>query len=775
MLLIASGLYRFDDFELQPSRRVLMRNGERVALAPKTFEVLLCLVQHSGRVVLKEELFKTVWPDAFIEDSNLTQHIFWLRKALADKSGYIVTIPGRGYEFTGRVETVPDEDSQPTALAHPTTSLGLEVTIHRAIERTTTVVEETSIAPHRVQRRTIVLAIAAGLLTVAALAVWGGWRWLHRTVPGDHHEVVLADFENATGESAFDPALKTLLAIDLNQSPYLVIAGDNDIQTALKLMIRKPGEPLTPPVALEVCQRLNDQVVLKGLIANFGHKYLVTLTATDCQTGKSLAANKATADGRDDVLKAVDSVAADMRRRLGESLKSHPNSAQPLQLAHTFSLDALRAYSQALALAQASKNREAIPLYQRAIDLDPKFAAAWLDLAHAYNILQEGKLSRDAVTRAYELRDQGDDFLRLRIMSSYHDIVTGDQQARLRVLTEWTELYPNQAAPWLDLAGVQGLLGHHELAVEPARRAVALAPNRADAYSTLGYHLIRAGQIEQAKATCREALRRNLENLDIHLCLYDIAKYQHDVAAQQEQIAWSKSYEDQDMQFYELLTEGKAHAAVALLLQHSERLSKDGFQERVDRRARLLLRREADYGMDTELKQQLATIDPAKYPLNVIFANAELGRVAAAEAGLKVLESITPDTKPISQDHFAQPRAAIALARHQPEEAIADLEISRPYDLSSFEAPLMRGRAYLAAKQPQLAEREFRNIVSHDYVTPGMPFIPLAHLGLARALEMQGNHAAARREYETLFTLWKDADPDLPPLLQARAEYAKIQ
>jgi predicted Zn-dependent protease len=176
------------------------------------------------------------------------------------------------------------------------------------------------------------------------------------------------------------------------------------------------------------------------------------------------------------------------------------------------------------------------------------------------------------------------------------------------------------------------------------------------------------------------------------------------------------------------------------------------------------------------LKQQLTSIDPAKFPRNIIYADAELGRIAAAEAALKVLESQTPETDTIRRDVLlAQPRAATALARRQPQEAIADLEVDRNGDLSGLEAPLMRGRAYLAAQQPQLAEREFRNIVNHDFVSPGRPFVPLAHLGLARALEMGGDHAAARHEYETLFAIWKDADPDLRPLVQARLEYARIR
>lgn len=749
-----------------------MRGGVKVAIAPKTFEVLLYLVQNSGRVVLKGDLLKAVWPDSFVEESNLTQHVFWLRKALTDKADYIATIPGRGYEFTGKVRAIHEPEPHPPSVA------GFH--IQRSVERTRVVVEETGIAatPRALAgsvqaRRGWVIAGTA--LALLALVVWGAWHRLQGAVPGDHHEVVLADFENSTGDPDFDRALRTLLSMDLDESPYLVVAGESDTGKILRLMNRSPDEPLTPVVAREVCQRLNDQVVLSGLIARFGQKYLITLTATDCSDGRDIVQSKAVADNREDVLKTVDFIAADMRKQLGESLKSRTESAQPLPLVPTFSLDALKVYSQALSLYSAGRRREAIPLFQQATELDSRFAAAYLDLARSYSSIHEDDEARVAITKAYELPDQGDDLLRLRIVDSYNSLVTGDMYAQLRALILQTQLYPNQAQPWIDLSNLQWVMGHPDLGVQAGRQAVALAPNNGYAYTALASSLRHAGYVEEAKATCREAIHRKIDTPVTREILYEIAFMQHDPAGMAEQMERSKGTDEEDhLRMHSLLAEGKAHAAVALWLQVIARMRKQGLQETAERTRRILLRREADYSMDTELLQQLPTIDPDKYPQNVVIANAELRRIAAAEAGLRALASVVGAATVTREVDNQQAVAAVALARHKPEDAIAELEGCRPYDSASLEGASMRARAYFAAGKPELAETEFKKVIDHQFVSPVTQSIPLAHLGRARALEMEGNHAAARREYETLFELWKDADADLPPLRQARQEYAKL-
>ncbi len=758
-------------------------------IAPKSFEVLLCLVRRAGQVVLKSELLKEIWPDSFVEESNLTQHIFWIRKALGDRSEYIVTIPGRGYEFTGPVEIVTEGTAAAEeGLASAEAGLAAApVAVVRA-EEPDPETEETATynpAPKRragageagagsVGRRPAALAAAALLL--AGSSVWGARLWRERTVRGDHHEVVLASFENMTGDPAFAPALKTLLAIDLAQSPYLVVAGDSDTQKVLKLMNREPDDLAKLPVALEACQRLNDQVVLTGLIANFGRKYLITLTASGCEDGKTLVQSKATADGRDDVLRAVDSTAAEIRRKLGESLSSRSNAGQPLPMVHTFSLDALRAYSQGLAFSGVSRHREAIPLYQRAVELDPRFAAAYFSLADSYRAVGEEAQWRLFLSKAYELRDQGDEFLRFRIVSDYNSAVTGDLRARLANFISWSHTYPNQMQPWQEYASMESAVGHPELAIEPIRRAIALAPNEGRNYSILCGVYLDLAEPEEARKVCREAIARKVDSWVIHFELYRLAVVQHDDAGAAEQLAWTKGTEFEDQfTMYPLFAAGKAHAAVAVWMGQVNRHRKAGFSEKADAQLRILLRREAEYHMDKELREQLRGIDWHVNPQNLVFAYAELGHIAEAEACLKLLDEATGMSTVYKEVYIPEAHAVVALARHKPQEAIEDLEIERAYSRIDIEQAIVRADAYLAAGELKLAEAEYRRNADRVYQTADKPSGPMSHLGLARVYKLEGNVAASRREYETLFEIWKDADADLPLLVQARREYAGLR
>jgi DNA-binding winged helix-turn-helix (wHTH) protein/tetratricopeptide (TPR) repeat protein len=784
-------LFRFDEFELNPARRSLTRTGTRtgtragigtgeaITLAPKTFDVLAFLVEHPGRVILKQELLEAVWPGAFVEESNLTQHIFWIRKALGDRARCIVTVPGRGYHFVCPVEVI-DQTPQPSAAV-------VEAEAGIVPGRVDPVALAAPVLP-RPSRRRMWALLAVAVLLLTALTASAIWRRLHAPVPGDHHEIVLADFEDTTNDPTFGSSLKTLLAIDLEQSPYLVLAAGPDIEHALTLMDRPAATRLTPPVARELCQRLNDQAVLTGAITSIGHAYLVTLTATNCQDGRSLASTKASATDREDVLRAVDVVAADMRGRLGEKLKSQRAAGQPLQPAHTFSLDALRVYSQALALEVSSHQRESIPLFQRAFELDPKFAAAYLGLAIACNSVGENASARAAIARAYELRDQSDDFLKLNIVNEYNIIVTGDLHAIQRNLLNWTQLYPNQPQPWIDLAGNLHALGQFQQAIEPARRALALAPNSSPARAALCYAQLNAGFVDEAKATCREAVRLHLDSGFMHGMLRHIAYLQHDSAAWATEVAWVKTTDEATTYpVLNLFSEGKAHAAVALWEQRVQLARDQGLLERAYIRESALLHRESDYQMNADLRQLLLHHGPRPWPYDRIIADCELGRLADADADLKFYTSLMQGAQPpgsqlpdyshnTTQRDFYYPQALahIALAHHHPEEAIADLEITHALDNTTLESNLLRGRAYLAARQPALAETEFHILLDRPYRSYGSPMYPLAQLGLARALEMQGKHGEARTAYEALFALWKDADADLTPLVQARTEYAKL-
>jgi DNA-binding winged helix-turn-helix (wHTH) protein/tetratricopeptide (TPR) repeat protein len=666
MPLEISNLYRFGDFDLHAARRSFTRLGEKIPLAPKTFDVLLYLVAHSGRVIPKQELLAAVWPGSFVEDSNLTQHIFALRKALTDRSSFIATLPGRGYQFTAVVETIPDPP--PTPIPHqaplPATSL-----------------------PSHASSRLAFWTYSTIIILVCALVGWGMRQRISGAIPGDHHEIVLADFENSTGDPDLDHSLKTLLAIDLTQSPTLVLASDSDTRKVLKLMSRPTDSELTPTLAREVCERLNDQVVLSGLIARFGQKYLITLTASDCSDGKDLVHTKSTASNREGVIAAVDEASADMRRRLGEPLPALHHPGQPLLLAHTFSLEALQAYSQARALHVKLKYADAIPSYKRAIELDPTFADAWAQLANCYGNIGEAQLGKDAMAKAYELRDQAEEPERLRITAMYEYWKTGDRHAAIRTYQAWAALYPRQSNPWVLLGQFQGSTGRPDLAVESLQHAVALNPGSASATSSLAEFQRYDGRLDDAKTTIRRALARGINNPEHHRILLDIAFLQHDDPAFNEQLAWFRANtSEEDLAALQAdidAAQGKLHAAVALWLHLFDLQQKAGLQEAALEGFSGVPDAEADAGLIPDVRAHLKRYDPLVHLTGpsltfVIFGAAEAGNLPLAHTYLKYMQDNGPQDSDVHELFGPEGEAAILIAQKHPDQAIAAMQPTAP-------------------------------------------------------------------------------------------------
>jgi tetratricopeptide (TPR) repeat protein len=626
--------------------------------------------------------------------------------------------------------------------------------------------------------RRLVLTAAAAL---AALVVVSGWLWLHRavSVAGDHHEIVLADFEIPAGDTEFDSALNTALAIDLKQSPFLLVASGGKTRETLKLMERSPQEKLTPALAREVCERINDQAVLSGMIARFGQKYLVTLTASDCATGADLAQSKAVANDRDSLLKAVDSVAAEMRKRLGEPLKSLERFNKPLLPKQTGSLEALKTYSRAHELGMDGKYQESIPFFQRAIELDPRFAVAYADLGVIFSNLGESDLAIANCRKAYELRDLANEPDRLFIVAAYHDKVTGDLNESIRNYETWTEIYPDDASPRGNLANLQTQIGRPDLAIAPAAKALALDPRVPVSYVILARAQMRVGQTDQALATCQRAVAQKLEGAEVHASLLQLAFARHDPSAVADQIAWAKGKSDEPyMRLQEALidfAQGKRRAALETYRRSINGFKKQGMLEIANRVQGMIPRIEAELGLIDDARTLLHSLPPINGSTDIPAAMAEVGESSQAEAILRQEMQRFPDDTLWQDVRGPQIRCAIAMYRRKPEEAIEALRPGLPYDMRSFTLPAMRGRAYLAARQPSLAAVEFRKIIDHPTVEPLSHDLPLAHLGLARAYALLDDVANSKDEYEKFFALWKDADADLPVLKDARVEYTRLR
>jgi len=779
-------IYRFGRFWISPSRHALYRDEDEIPLAPKSFEVLLYLVRNPGRLVTKEELLKAVWADSFIEEANLAQQVFRLRKAFDSEPGFanlIRTIPGRGYQFTADVHhgELPSI-AQPITADYTSTNASYSVEQWR--ERTRFVVEELAVAGKPASATTpFWLTRKAAFITAATIALiaftaYGVHRWQHRVVPGDHHEIVLADFENATGEPDFDHVLNNVLAVDLRQTPFLLVASDTKILRTLKLMEKPEDAKLTAPIARELCQRIGDQAVLNGLIARFGERYLITLTASDCTSGNTLAATKETAPNRDGVLQAIDTVASNMRQRLGEPLKSRREFNRPMISVETGSLEALKAYSKGKDIRLTGKERDAIPFFQRAIEIDPRFATAYADLGTVYSNLGQPTLSATNLTRAYELRDLTDEQTRLGIISLYSAFVTLDAEESIRNFETWTQVYPEAPSPHINLANAYNQAGRFDLSVIQGRKAVALDPDVPVSYVVLARAQVALNQLPDAIATCNRAIGRKVDSDLIHGVRLQIASLQHDTAAVDKEVAWAKgTHAEPYITLEHALTSyaaGRAKLANQLMDDVVNSYKQAGLPERANRMLGGAPRLEIYMGQLDLARKSVAHIKPADDSTDFPVALAQLGDDTRAEAMLQHDEKTIGNGTYFKYYDRAQIAAAIAMARHKPEDAITDLAPAIPYNLRSTEVSSMRGDAYLALHQPQLAITEYQRIADFPGVEPWSPNVVLCHLGLARAYTQQSKIADARHEYETFFALWKDADADLPILKQAHAEYAKL-
>jgi DNA-binding winged helix-turn-helix (wHTH) protein/tetratricopeptide (TPR) repeat protein len=775
----ADEIFQFGEFRVDPQDRTLRRNDAQVGLNRRAFDVLLYLVRNPGRVITKDELLKHVWPDAFVDENNLTQSISVLRRALDERPGahsYIATLPGRGYQFIVPVEVI----AQPPALTLNSPAveqtLGGSVLVQHRTVKTSIVTEEVEQLELPAPRRSLVMPLVAFVVVAVAGAVgYAAWRKYHPRPTSA--KVVIANFQNTTGDATFDSTLDRALAIDLGQSPYMDVMGEREVVATLQFMGEKPDTALNPDLARQVCERSNRRAFLTGSIASVGHEYLLTLDATDCNTGEKLAGAKAEADSKEKVLAALDTVADKVRSKLGESTSSVESYRVPIVTATTASLDALKAYSLGSSMeAQGRDEFDVMPLYQRAVDLDPNFAMAWSSLATQYYNLSEYKTASQFYRKAFELSDHVSAKEALVIRAHYYAEGQQDLQQGIKVYQLWSETYPNDYVPWMGLADEYTRLGEYNDAVTAGQHALALEPNRPIVYSVLVRAYKRAGRNTEAKLLADEALKRDKGSSSLHGLLYVIAWQEHDAAALQREVeisegmGWYPKY----LQALGAASAGKYKQSVGLFHDAVEEAGQDHLEENANGMATDQAFIELWFGLTAAARatlKQTARSDESQ--ADVVMLQAELGDTAPAEAFLAAHGSASQPATLITYLKVPQLRARLALLRGKPLDAIAALEAARPYEDATYDVWTERGEAYLQAKQPELAATQYKNVLDN----PGVGFGPqyqLAHLGMARAYAMEGKTTDSRAEYQEFLTEWKDADTDLPILKTAKEELAKL-
>jgi eukaryotic-like serine/threonine-protein kinase len=650
--------------------------------------------------------------------------------------------------------------------------------------------------------------LAAGIAPLVILLAVVGWYYAARTTHALSRvdTIVLADFNNKTGDPIFDDTLRQGLAAQLQQSPFLSLVSDQRIQQTLRLMGKPSDTKLSPAIIGDLCQRAGSKAYLSGSISNLGSAYVIGVNAVNCQTGDYLAQEQVTANGKENVLKALGEASTKLRAKLGESLKTVQKLDTPIEQATTPSLEALQAYSMGRQTMQGKGDyTAAIPLLKHSIELDPKFAMAYAMLGTSYHNIGEKKLSAENTYKAYDLRSRVSEWEKFYIESHYHQFVTGDMEKSRQAYDLWAQIYPREQVPATNLGVVYQSLGQHEKSLAEFRESLRQGPDSL-IYGDVVSELIRLNRFNEAGAAANEALSKNLDSLDLRLYLYQLAFLQNDSASMARQVSWASGKPGKEnvmlyMQASTAAYSGKLAAAREFSRQAATSADRAGEKEVEAGCEAAAALWEAFYGNATEARQHaaatLAKSNGRDAQYAAALALAVIGDFPRAQALADDLQKRFPDDTVVRFNYLPTLHAQLFLdapdrspnlsPEHSPEnaaKAIQALAVASPYELgvpgnSTFWTNLypvyVRGQAFLAAHQGAQAAAEFQKILDWRGVVANEPIGALAILDLARSYGLMGDTAKSRHAYDAFLFLWKDADPNIPILQQARAELAKLQ
>ncbi|HEX3320240.1 MAG TPA: protein kinase [Terriglobales bacterium] len=603
--------------------------------------------------------------------------------------------------------------------------------------------------------------------------------------------VLLTDFENSTGENVFDDALKQALAVDLGQSPFLNILSEHRIGETLQLMGRAPSEKVTSAIAREICLRTGTKAFLKGFISKLGSQYVIGLEAINCNTGDTLAKEQAEASSRESVLKTLDQVSTSMRARLGESLASVQKFDVPIE-ATTSSLEALKAFSMGVRVGRERGPAEATSFLKRAIEMDSKFAMAYALLGLNYANLAQPSRAAENLKKAYELRENVSEREKLRIQANYYYIVTGELEKEAQTYQLWSQSYPRDSVPHGNLAANYSALGQYDQALPEVQDALRLDPTITTGYSNLWQIQMAFNRTDEAKAAMDQAAALKMDGALIHLCWYFMGFLKNDPALMSQHLAWGAGKPGEEDPLLSSQADTDGYFGRQSSARDYARRAVDSAVRSDSKETGALWQangalREAEFGNVAEARRQamaaLALAPGRDVKVVAALALARSGDSARARNLLSELEKDYPTNTTLKLYWFPIIRAAIASSEKNSSQTLVALEAVSPYEYGSpppFQtgtlfSPYLRGEAYLAAHDGNAAAREFQKILDHRGIVLNFPVGSLAHLGLARSYAVAGDSAKAKAEYQNFFTLWKDADPDIPILKESKAESAKLQ
>ncbi|WP_280138048.1 transcriptional regulator [Terriglobus roseus] len=731
-----------------------MRDNEAVPLTPKALQVLLVLVRRNKELVTKEELLQAVWPDTFVEENNLSRNVFLLRKAMggsAQDHQYIITVPGRGYRFAEDVRFARTEEAD--------------------------LVAPGDLTEKGQSRRSWPWGwITAGLFLLSVVAVFS-FRQLSRRsfVLTEKDTVVLADFGNSTGDAVFDGTLRQGLAIQLEQSPYLRIMDDAQVQREQRLMNLPPDSRISNQVARDVCVRAGAAATIEGAISSLGKSYVLNLRAITCRDGSTLAREQIQAADKDHVLNALSSATSSLRRKLGESRKSLEQLNQPLEQATTASLNALQNYSAGLAVMNRGHFLSAVPMLDRALAIDPNFAMASYYLAIAYE--QAGDLERCVLyaNQAFRRVDHVSEPERIEITAYYYRS-TGELEKEIDAYQQAIRTYPGRWGFHLQLSLTYIDLGQFEEGLREAEESIRLQPDVEPPYRRLLDAYLCLDRFSQAHKVADEVRKRGLDGPRIHQRYLELAFAEKDDQGIAREIRWfsgkREEYLSLGLQAANLNVQGRRSESHKQYLHAAEAALHQGFRYVSDEFL------EADARADA-LSGRCETAHSLGRPG---VALAMCGETARAEKLVAETSKTSPNATLWNAVSRPEVEALNAIFRNQPDRGVELMASATPYERAYPDAVYVRGLAYLRMQRGREAAAEFQKIADHKGASWGATWIhpnwgqyyALSYLGMARGYAMTGNTVRAKEAFHNLLALWKNADPELPVLKQALAESNKL-
>ena len=762
--------YVFGPFTMRVRTGVLLRKGRRIRVQELPLQMLLVLLENQGQLVSRQDLQARLWGHgAPVEvDSGLNVVAGKLREALLDRATdpiFIKTVPGQGYCFIGEVRQVFDSPAGagPESTPAPTTE-------------STRLTLMTERPPPKTNRRLLPIA-GWGLLAIGALC-WTSdniYRYIHRPLASDQDRVVVGGFSNNTGNSYFEGTLSSAVQLKLQESPYLSLIPDRSFRSLVK-------DPDSAPLQdeLHACLSLDGQLLLKGKVLALARGYQVQLMAWRCSDGHLLTTQEAEADSQAAILSALDLATEHMRRRLGESDSSLQKFNVPLMQATTGSLAALKAFTQGEKKRQQQMDLESIPDYKLAVDLDPQFALAYARLGTIYSNAAEPSLGRQYYQKAFDLRDRTTDRERLYIAAHYYDVATGEIERSIGTYELWRTVYPRDIVPANNLATTYLKIGQPQKAVLLARAAIQLNPAFELPYATLAQAYLASGNYADTQALCNDPIRSRTNAVQFHQACFTLASVQNDQAGMQRQLDWAHGTPLDsallDFAARDAMYRGKVSEARRLFSEARQSAFNNNL---VEPAAEIYLDQailEADIGFVEEPRKS-ATAALALAPNSAFIQSfvalvlARSGDIADAQSDAGKASAQSPLDTILNTTVLASVRSSVQLQKGDSAAAIQSLESARPYDANFFmglSPAYYRGLAYLQDHQWHEAFKEFQGVVNRRAINADSLYVALSRLELGRALQLSGDRGNAARSYGETETIWRDADPNFPPLQKLR-------